>query len=55
MKDQLVTIKLTSKQAAHLKSFLRYAYNYYTLNPKTMKEDVEISLIELIAAIKDQT
>ena len=53
MKQKLNTIKLTDEQLEQLKAFLKYAYNHYVNSP-TMKEDVEIKLLELIAEIRSQ-
>jgi hypothetical protein len=53
--QRLHDIRLNDQQLAHLKSFLRYALKVYTAKREFIHEDVEVSLLELMATIKEQT
>jgi hypothetical protein len=54
-KIELHDIRLTDQQLAHLKTFLKYAYEVYCTRKELIDENTEMSLLELIASIESQT
>ena len=54
-KTELHTINLTDKELVQLKSFLKYAYKVYCSRTKSLDENTEMALLELMNNIESQT